>query len=150
MANEIKLTGFKELHDVLIQMGEDLCYGKTARRVLVPAVKAAMQPVANQVKSTIPYDEKNNTSTHMRDTIRITGRVPNSKDKRSAHNDPDAAVIGIVSIKTDDRGMSQEFGNAITPAQPFMRRALENNVNRVINILGTYLAFKLDKYKAKG
>ena len=150
MANEIKLTGFKELHDVLIQMGEDLCYGKTAKRVLVPAVKTALQPVSQQIKSTIPYDEKNDSSQHMRDTIRVYGRVPNSKDNRSAHADRDAVVIGIVSIKTDDRGISQEFGNAVVPAQPYMRRALESNVSKVINILGTYLAFKLEKYKAKG
>ena len=45
---------------------------------------------------------------------------------------------------------SQEFGNAVVPAQPFLRRALEGNVSKVINILGTYLTFKLEKYKAKG
>jgi HK97 gp10 family phage protein len=144
-----KAEGFKELHDLLIEMGDDLCYGKTAKRVLIPAVKAAMKPVADQVKATIPYDEKNNSGKHMKDTVRISGRVPNSRDMRAQHADPDAIAVGIVSIKTDDRGMSQEFGNARVPAQPFMRRALEGQANRVINILGTYLAYKLDHYKSK-
>lgn len=144
-----KAEGFKELHDVLIEMGEDLCYGKTAKRVLIPAVKAAMKPVYDQVKTTIPYDEKNNSGTHMRDTVRLSGRVPNSRDMRAQHADPDAIAVGIVSIRTDDRGMSQEFGNARVPAQPFMRRALEGQAGRVINTLGTYLAFKLDHYKSK-
>lgn len=144
-----KAEGFKELHDVLIEMGEDLCYGKTARRVLIPAVKAAMKPVYDQVKTTIPYDEKNNSGMHMRDTVRLSGRVPNSRDMRAQHADPDAIAVGIVSIRTDDRGMSQEFGNARVPAQPFMRRALEGQAGRVINTLGTYLAFKLDHYKSK-
>lgn len=144
-----KAEGFKELHDVLIEMGEDLCYGKTARRVLIPAVKAAMQPVAQQVKNTIPYDEKNRNGEHMKDTIRVSGRVPNSRDMRAQHADPDAVAIGVVSIRTDDRGMSQEFGNARVPAQPFMRLALETQANRVINILGAYLTYKLDHYKSK-
>ena len=144
-----KAEGFKELHDVLIEMGEDLCYGKTAKRVLIPAVKAAMKPVLEQVKTTIPYDEKNRSGVHMKDTVRLSGRVPNSRDMRAQHADPDAVAIGIVSIKTDDRGMSQEFGNARVPAQPFMRRALEGQANTVINTLGTYLAYKLDHYKSK-
>lgn len=144
-----KAEGFKELHDVLIEMGEDLCYGKTARRVLIPAVKAAMMPVYKQVKATIPYDDKNRSGTHMRDTVRISGRVPNSRDMRAQHADPDAVAVGIVSIRTDDRGMSQEFGNARVPAQPFLRLALETQVNTVVNTLGTYLTFKLDQYKSK-
>lgn len=144
-----KAEGFKELHDVLIEMGDDLCYGKTAKRVLIPAVKAAMKPVMDQVKTTIPYDEKNNSGQHMRDTIRLSGRVPNSRDMRAQHADPDAVAVGIVSIRTDDRGMSQEFGNARVPAQPFMRLALETQANTVINTLGTYLTFKLDQYKSK-
>ena len=144
-----EVTGFKELEEVLVQMGEDLCYGKTARRVLVPAVKAAMQPVAQQVAATIPYDESNTNKVHMRDTIRVTGRTPNSKDARSRHADPDAVAIGIVSIRTDDRGMSQEFGNARTSAQPFMRNALETKANTVVNLLGTFLTYKLEQYKSK-
>lgn len=144
-----KAEGFKELNDLLVEMGEDLCYGKTARRVLIPAVKAAMQPVAQQVKNTIPYDEQNRNGTHMKDTIRVSGRVPNSRDMRAQHADPDAVAIGIVSIRTDDRGMSQEFGNARVPAQPFMRLALETQAARVVNILGTHLAYKLDHYKSK-
>lgn len=144
-----KAEGFKELHDVLIEMGEDICYGKTAKKVLIPAAKAAMQPVVQTVKSTIPYDEKNRSGQHMKDTIRLTARVPNSRDMRAQHADPDAVVVGIVSIRTDDRGMSQEFGNARVPAQPFLRLALETNANTVVNTLGTYLAFKLEKYKSK-
>ena len=146
---KVTFTGFKELEEVLVQMGEDLCYGKTARKVLIPAVKTAMKPVADTMKTTIPYDELNRSGKHMRDTIRISGRVPNSRDKRSRHYDEGAIALGIVSIKTDDRGMSQEFGNAQVPAQPFLRRSLESNIERVVNILGTFLTYKIQQYKSK-
>lgn len=144
-----KAEGFKELHDVLIEMGEDLCYGKTNKKVLIPAIKAAMQPVLQQVKNTIPYDEQNRSGTHMRDTVRLSARAPSARDMRAQHADPDAVAIGIVSIRTDDRGMSQEFGNARVNGQPFMRLALETQANTVVNTLGTFLAFKLSQYKSK-
>ena len=47
----IKTEGFKELHDVLLEMANDIGYKKTARRVLVPAVKASMQPVLEMAKT---------------------------------------------------------------------------------------------------
>ena len=39
----IKTEGVKEVHDVLLEMANEIGYKKTARRVLVPAVKSAMQ-----------------------------------------------------------------------------------------------------------
>jgi HK97 gp10 family phage protein len=144
-----KATGFKELEEVLIEMGEDLCYGKTASRVLIPAVKSAMQPVLQTAKQMAPYDESNNTSQHLRDTLKLTVRVPTPRDQKSMYVEKSDIVMGLVSVRTDKRGISQEFGNARVPAKPFMRRALEGQANQVVNILGTYLTFKLQQYKAK-
>ena len=147
---KIKTEGFKELEAVLIEMGEDLCYGKTASRVLIPAIRTAMQPVLETAKQLAPYDEKNNTTSHLRDTIKLSARTPNSRDKRSIYSSPNDIAIGIVSARTDKRGISQEFGNAHVKApQPYLRPALEANATRVINILGTFLTYKLQQYKSK-
>lgn len=151
MANptEVKLEGFKELNDLLVQMGEDLCYAKTARRVLIPAVKAAMQPVLQTTKALVPFDEKNTTTKHLRDTVRLNVRVPTPKDQRSMYADKNAVAIGIVSVRSDDRALSQEFGNAQVSAQPYIRPALESNISRVLNILGSFLTYKLTHYKSR-
>lgn len=149
MANEIQLTGFKELNDVLVLMGEDLCFGKTANRVLVPAIRAALQPVLQQAKGLAPYDESNSTSPHLRDTLRIYARTPNNQDKKSIYSSPNDVAIGIVSVRTDDRGMSQEFGNARVAAKPYLRPALESQSSRVISILSAFLTYKLTSYKSK-
>jgi HK97 gp10 family phage protein len=149
MANEVKTTGFKELEAVLVQMGEDLCYGKTASRVLIPAIKAAMQPVLQMAKSLAPYDETNTTTTHLRDTVRLNARTPSPRDQSSIYSEKGDIAIGIVSVRTDKRGMSQEFGNAQVAAQPYLRPALESQANRVISILGSYLTYKLTQYKSK-
>jgi HK97 gp10 family phage protein len=146
---EVKLTGFKELNDILVQMGEDLCYAKTARRVLIPAVKAAMQPVLQSAKLLVPFDENNTSTKHLRDTIKLYARVPTNKDQRSMYADKNAVAIGVVSVLSDKRALSQEFGNAQVSGQPYIRPALESNISRVLNILGAFLTYKLTHYKSR-
>lgn len=145
----VKTEGFKELNDLLIEMANDIGYKKTARRVLVPAVKASMQPVLEMSRLLAPYDEKNTTTPHLRDSLRLTARVPNDRDYRSMYIDRNDAVIGIVSVKTDKRGVSQEFGNEQVSAQPYLRPAIESQAERVIQNLGTFLTYKLQQYKSK-
>lgn len=149
MANDPKLTGFKELNDVLVQMGEDFCYGKTARKVLIPAIKAALQPVLEKARQLAPYDTDNHSTAHLRDTLRLNARTPSPKDQRSIYSEPNDVAIGIVSVRTDKRGMSQEFGNAQVSAQPYLRPALESQSSRVIAILSSFLTYKLTQYKSK-
>lgn len=147
---KVKTEGFKELEAVLIEMGEDLCYGKTASKVLLPAIRNAMQPVLQTAKQLAPYDEKNTTTPHLRDSLKLTARVPNSRDQRSIYVNKDDIAIGIVSVRTDKRGISQEFGNANTKSpQPYLRPALESTAGRVVQILGAFLTYKLQQYKSK-
>lgn len=145
----VKTEGFKELEQVLVQMGEEMGYDAPARRVLVPAAKAAMQPVLMKALQLTPYDESNVEGPHMRDTLRVSARQPSPRDQRSAYVDKNDAVIAMVSVKTDKRGISQEFGNARNKMQPFLRPALETQVGQVIQNLGTFLAYKLSNYKSK-
>lgn len=144
-----KVEGFRELEQVLIEMGEDLCYGKTASRVLIPAVKAAMQPVLQTARQIAPYDETNNTSKHLRDTLKLTVRVPTARDQKSIYIEKNDIVMGLVSVRTDKRGISQEFGNAAVSAQPYLRPALQSTADRVIAILSSFLTYKLNQYKSK-
>lgn len=145
----VKTEGFKELEEVLIKMGEDFGYDKAAKKVLIPAVKSALQPVARAMWQTSPYDSDNYSSPHMRDTVRTYGRVPTNNDKRSAFVDKDTVVTGIVSVKTDKRRLAMEFGTAEVSPKPFIRSSLESQINNVLSILGSFLAFKLSQYKSK-
>lgn len=148
-SKEFQIEGFKELEAVLVQMGEELCYGQTAQKILIPAAKAAMAPVLASAKSNAPYDEKNTTSPHLRDGLRISGRTPNAKDKRSSHGSQNDVVVAMVGVRTDKRAISQEFGNAKTSPQPYLRSALESQADRVVQILGSFLTYKLNQYKSK-
>lgn len=145
----VKTEGFKELHDVLLEMANDIGYKKTASRVLVPAVKASMQSVLQTARVLAPYDENNTTTPHLRDSLKLTARVPTDRDMRSMYIDKDDAVIGVVSVRTDKRGVSQEFGNEQVSAQPYLRPAIESQAERVISTLGSFLTYKLQQYKSK-
>lgn len=145
----IKTEGFKELEEVLVQMGEEMGYDAPARRVLVPAAKAAMEPVLMKTLQLIPFDEKNTEGPHMRDTLRVSAKQPSPRDRRSVYVDKNDAVIAMVSVKTDKRGVSQEFGNARVKKQAYLRPALESQASKVVQILGTFLTYKLQKYKSK-
>jgi hypothetical protein len=145
----VKTEGFKELEAVLIEMGEDLCYGKTASKVLLPAIRNAMQPVLQTAKQLAPYDESNTTTPHLRDSIKLSARVPTARDQRSIYSEANDIAIGIVSARTDKRGVSQEFGNKAVAPKPYLRPALESTSSRVISILGAFLTYKIQKYKSK-
>jgi hypothetical protein len=144
-----KFQGFKELEAVLIEMGEDLCYGKTASKILLPAIRTAMQPVLQTARQLAPYDESNSTTPHLKDTIKLSARVPNARDQKSIYSEPGDIAIGIVSARTDKRGISQEFGNKAVAPQPYLRPALESQSSRVVDLLGTFLTYKIQQYKSK-
>ncbi len=149
-----KTEGFDELEKVLIQLGEDFGYGNGTKKVLVPALKEAMRPCLTTMAMFIregPYSQgpQKPDHVHMLDTLRLNARMPNSKDKKSQYIDVDDVAMAMVSIRTDDRGMSQEFGNARVSAQPFMRRSLEFSASACIDQLEMALGKKITQYQAK-
>lgn len=149
----IKIEGVKELEDVLKEMANDMGYKETSNKTLKPALLSAVQPVALKLFQTIPYDNskrrRSQNGPHMRDTIRSYAKIPSARDRRSVYVDQNDAMIGVVEIKTDKRGISQEFGNARTPAQPYLRNALESSIDESLRRFKGYLSWALGKYKSK-
>lgn len=149
----IKVEGVKELEDVLKEMADDVGYKQAGNKVLKPALESAVQPVRLKLFQDIPYDDsksrRNKNGPHMRDTIRAYAKVPSARDRRSVYVDANDAMIGVVEIKTDKRGISQEFGNARTPAQPYLRNALEGSIDESLRRFKGYMSWALGKYKSK-
>lgn len=145
-------TGFDGLEEVLIQLGKDFGYNNAAKRVLVPAVKEAMRPCLSTARAFIlagPYNEKNVTTPHMVDTLKLHARMPNNRDRGSAYIKSTDVAMAMVSVYTDKRAISQEFGNARVPPQPFLRRALEFSSTACVDQLQIILGQKLQDYRAK-
>ena len=100
MATEIfRIDGLEELESKLSSL---MALGRAdtvARQTLVRAAKGAMEPVYNEVLTTVPVgskprDERN--PFHMKDTVSITARIPTENDRKSTMvNQTDAAIATV-------------------------------------------------------
>lgn len=137
-----QLEGFAEFEQQLLQLGEMGRADLTARKTLVKALGAAMQPVYQYVVDNAPYDEDNKGPLHMRDTARIDARIPTERDQRSEYINPTDAAIAIVSVKQSAVSLAQEFGTSKMPdGNPFLRPALDSNASRVLSNLKQELSY---------
>jgi len=144
-----KTEGFEELEKQLLQLAEGFRGDLVMRNTMTKAVNAAMQPVLASVQARAPYDEDNTGPIHLRDTARVNARIPTSADRKSEYVSPTDAVIGVVSVKKSAVSLSQEFGNARTAAQPYLRVSLESNRDNIVNILKSELAVSIPAYAKK-
>lgn len=148
----VKLEGFAEFEQQLKQMAEGFRADLVARQTLVKAAKSAMEPVMWSAQAMAPVgdkprDEKN--PFHMRDTIRVDARIPSEKDKKSEYVNETDAAIAVVSVKKSAVSFAQEFGTSKIPAQPFLRPALQTNIEAVVSELGSQLAEIIPAYAKK-
>jgi HK97 gp10 family phage protein len=143
------LQGFDELQKQLMDLAQGMRADIVARQTLAKAAERAMFPVLQSATAAAPFDPKNTDGIHLKYTIRLDARVPTDRDKMSDYvNDTDAA-IAVVSAKKSSVSLSQEFGNARTPAHPFLRPALDVNAEQVVGILGEELRRFIPEYAAK-
>jgi HK97 gp10 family phage protein len=148
----VKLEGFAEFEQQLKEMAQGFRSDLIARRTLVPAAKTAMEVVLNAAKTRAsvgdkPRDSKN--PIHMRDTIRLDARIPSEKDKRSDYVNETDAAIAVVSVKKSAVSLANEFGTSKMGARPFLRPALQENVNNVLTELKSALAVGITDYAKK-
>ncbi len=144
-----KAEGFEELEKQLIELAHGFRGDLVMRNTMTKAVNAAMQPVLASVQARAPYDEDNTGPIHLRETARSNARIPTASDRKSEYVSETDAVIGVVSVKKSAVSLSQEFGNARTAAQPYLRVSLESNRDNIINILKSELAVSIPAYAKK-
>jgi len=149
MTQIFKAEGFEELEQQLLELAEGFRGDLVMRNTVTKAINAALQPVLADVISRAPYDENNAGPIHLRDTARLHARIPTSGDRKSEYVSETDAVIGVVSVKKSAVSLSQEFGNARTAAQPFLRISLESNRDNIINTLKSELAVSIPAYAKK-
>ena len=154
---KFQLEGFAEFEKQLQELGQGYRADLVARNTMVKAVKNALQPAYETALSITPYDDNRKSETdkegnqkpHLRDTLRIDGRIPNARDKMSDHVNETDAVIGVLSVKKSAVALSQEFGNATTLAQPYLRISVESNIEKILTILKSELSYIIPAYAKK-
>lgn len=147
-----RVEGLEDLEAKLSELMDMNRADSSARATIVKAAKDAMSPVADQVKATAPYDPSPRTEKspiHLRDTVRLDARIPTKRDHQSIYVNPTDAAIAVVSVKKSAVSLAQEFGTKKIPAQPFLRRAIEQNAETVVNDFKTSFADYLMTYANK-
>jgi HK97 gp10 family phage protein len=149
----IKLEGFSELEATLNELSNEITSrgeNMEFRRILTKSAEAAMKPVEDSARSLAPYDGNRSPNKadqpHLKNTVRLDFRVPTEKDKRSHYVNESDAAIAVVSVKKSAVSLSQEFGNAKTAAQPYLRTSLERNSNQVIEILKSEMSTRMEAF----
>jgi len=145
-----KIEGLESLESQLLGLAEGFRTDLVLRNTVTKAVKKAIEPIANAMAETpIPYNEKNTKNIHLRDTLRTDARIPNARDKDSTMVSQTDVVIGLVTVKKSAVSLSQEFGNARTVAQPFIRSGLERSYQEAVTIFKNEMADLIPPYAAK-
>lgn len=153
MSVEFKMEGFEELIAAMDDLAEEIGKGKTDR-IWRNALAYAMEPVLQDAKSFAPK----NTG-QLAEHIYMKVHRPMNRDKQGKYFAGESYMARVTSspirddsvLKTvlNKRGkfqsywtnkrpvaISHEFGNAKTGITPFLRPALDYNVDKVISRLG--------------
>ncbi|ECM5000032.1 hypothetical protein NZ65_22630 [Salmonella enterica subsp. enterica serovar Newport] len=119
----MEVTGLDELERQLMALGE-----KVGTKVLRDAGREALKVVEEDMKQHAGYDETS-IAQHMRDSIKI--RNSNRKSRGST----------VVTLRVGPskqhymKALAQEFGTVKQVAEPFIRPALDYNVQTVLRVL---------------
>ncbi len=154
MATEIfRIDGLEELESKLSELMALGRADNVARQTLVKAAQAAMETVFHEVQSTAPYDAEKprdaKNPIHLRDTVKLTARIPNDTDRRSTMINQTDAAIAVVSVKKSAVSLAQELGTRKLSPQPFLRPALAKHKDNVIATFKDELAGYITQVAAK-
>lgn len=161
------VSGFDELFKKMDELAEEIGKGKTDK-IWRGAMRYAMEPVLQDARSFAPV----NTG-QTKDKIYMKVHKPQNRDKESQSFQGEMYIARVTAstLREDSiqnfvlnkRGrlqtvwsnksrapVSQEFGNAKTPAHPFMRPALEYNYDRVQSRLGWAIWQQIEEKTKKG
>lgn len=153
MSVEFKAEGFDELYRAMDELAEEIGKGKTDR-IWRNSLRYAMEPVLQDAKTYAPED-----TGQLADRIYMKVHRPMARDKAGQRYDGEMYMARVTSspIRDESRlkvilnkrgkfqsvwankrpvAISHEFGNAKTSIKPFLRPALQHNIDRVISRLG--------------
>jgi HK97 gp10 family phage protein len=165
---ETKVTGFAELFKAMDELSEEIGKAKTDR-IWKKALEYAFEPVLQYAIAHAPVD-----TGQLRDHLYIKAHRPTSRDKQamsyrgesfmvrmtSGPKRAESVVHTMITKKGKEKSLwenrpvalANEFGTARNPAQPFIRPALESNIQNVQDRLGKAIWYELEwgKWAKKG
>jgi HK97 gp10 family phage protein len=144
---DLEVHGTKALNQQLVDLGAEL-----GAKLIARAARKAFEPVLQAARQLVPVD-----SGLTRDHIRLTVKRPTDGDA--------VVVVGLKIAKAKDASVSSrsgrkatdpswrwhfiELGTAFQTKRPFLRPALDQNAEGVINALKDELAAEINRVVRK-
>ncbi len=101
---KFEITGLAETLDVFKQLESEIGDKQARSKVLIPAIKDAMQPVLNMARMLAPND-----TGMLRNTLTIVGRRPTNRDRKSKYVTSSDSVIAMVTTKNIPKKLKNKF-----------------------------------------
>jgi HK97 gp10 family phage protein len=135
---KFEMEGLRELEQAFAELEKPTQRKASARR----ALKKAAQPIADTAERLAPRDRGN-----LAESIKVGTRLSRRQSAlhRKMFRDDRAAVEMFVGAGPLSSAHNQEFGNENMPPQPFMRPALQANVDGFFNTISAELWADLRK-----
>lgn len=112
MKASFKIEGLKEVLAAFEDLAEEIGDKKATGKVLVPAVREAMQPVLAQAVANAPVDTGG-----LRLSLQIEARRPTKRDRRSKYITQTDTVIGAVTTASGKKLAQMSEGKGLLRAR---------------------------------
>jgi HK97 gp10 family phage protein len=163
MQISFKAEGFEDLFKKMEDLRQEIGKGKTDR-IWRDILTYAIEPVLQDAKVYAPHD-----TGQLADHIYMKAQKPQARDKASStyQGEMYLARVTVSPIRDDSKmhtvlnkkgkfqtvwlgkrpvAISQEFGNGQTSPHPFLRPALQNNIENIQTRLAQAIMVQLDKW----
>ena len=100
----IKLEGLGNVMEAFAELENEIGDKKAQGKVLIPAVREALQPVLEQARSMAPVD-----TGALSNTLIIEARRPTKRDRRSKYITQTDTVIGLITTKAFPKKIKASF-----------------------------------------
>jgi HK97 gp10 family phage protein len=137
MQATFKIEGLKEVLAAFEELAEEIGDKKATSKILVPAVREAMQPVLTQAVANAPVDTGG-----LRLSLQVEARRPTRRDKRSKYISQTDTVIAAVTTASGEQLAKMSEGKGLQSAKKRLAR-FENDGH-----VGAYRAHKFQGIKS--
>jgi HK97 gp10 family phage protein len=108
MGVTFKIEGLKEVHAAFEQLAGEIGDKKAQSKILVPAVREAMQPVLAQAIANAPVDTGG-----LRLSLQVEARRPTKRDRRSKYITENDTVIATVTTASGKKLKAMSEGKGL-------------------------------------
>lgn len=162
---KVRLQGFKELEEALVELETLTVKTTTGRNVLKRAGTQALEPLRQRMSQLAPYDpeDRDGNGQHLKDTIRT--QAANAKQARRIGTDRRSGVVLLTgpapvgrrmrsAAASLERGTGERFhksGKSVgfLPAEPYVRPAADQTSGQVIDGMTDLIVEQIGKAKER-